>query len=220
MTTTRSFWVSLVLHGAGIGLACFYGGARAARMHHELHVEVLPSQPAAAIEDPAPPSEQARVERVEEQPELREPCPPAATPVEPACFAPPLEFDPRPLPSTAPSPELLTVVRRRETAAEPPPREPTPRPVAPVPAPLVLEVVPGENPAPDYPWIARRRRWEGVVTIRVFVDSVGTVVQASVARSSRHDVLDAAALAAVRRWRYQGGPGETTQEVEFRLRRE
>lgn len=58
------------------------------------------------------------------------------------------------------------------------------------------------NPKPEYPPIARRRQWEGRVILRVRVLAAGTVAAATVETSSGHEVLDEAALEAVRRWHF------------------
>ncbi len=62
---------------------------------------------------------------------------------------------------------------------------------------------------PRYPDIARRRGLEGTVLLQVLVLDDGRVGEASVRRSSAHRLLDAAALDAVRDWRFapasQGG---------------
>ncbi|MGH8556373.1 MAG: energy transducer TonB, partial [Methylococcales bacterium] len=58
------------------------------------------------------------------------------------------------------------------------------------------------NPKPVYPRIARRRYCEGLVLLRVFVTAQGHCGKVSVNRSSGHEVLDEAALNAVRRWRF------------------
>jgi periplasmic protein TonB len=58
------------------------------------------------------------------------------------------------------------------------------------------------NPKPHYPGIARSRHWEGLVLLRVYVNPDGRCANLNVARSSGHDVLDEAAVAAVRNWRF------------------
>lgn len=58
------------------------------------------------------------------------------------------------------------------------------------------------NPKPEYPEVAKRRGWEGKVTLKVFVHADGTVGEVRVAVSSGHEMLDEAALDAVRRWRF------------------
>ena len=66
------------------------------------------------------------------------------------------------------------------------------------------------NPAPPYPRMAKQRHWEGQVTLRVLVTPDGRCGDISVHRSSGHDVLDEAALDAVRNWRFvPGKKGDT-----------
>lgn len=80
------------------------------------------------------------------------------------------------------------------------------------------------NPKPVYPGIARRRHWEGLVLLRVYVTSDGRCGEVSVQRSSGHEVLDRAALKAVRTWRFVPAKrGDVTQAswvtvpIEFQL---
>lgn len=58
------------------------------------------------------------------------------------------------------------------------------------------------NPRPDYPHQAKRMGWEGRVVLRVEVLSNGSVGAVSVAKSSGHELLDEAALEAVRHWKF------------------
>jgi protein TonB len=58
------------------------------------------------------------------------------------------------------------------------------------------------NPKPPYPAVARARNWEGVSRLRVYVLPNGTAGQVQLAGSSGHEVLDSAALAAVKGWRF------------------
>jgi protein TonB len=59
-----------------------------------------------------------------------------------------------------------------------------------------------EAKPPPYPVESRRRHEEGVVVLDVLVSLEGLVSDISVARSSGFGLLDHAALAAVRRWRW------------------
>ena len=74
------------------------------------------------------------------------------------------------------------------------------------------------NPKPEYPALAMRRQWEGKVVLKVRVLADGTVAAVTVATSSGHEVLDEAALEAVRAWHFvpakQGGKAvESTVNV-------
>ena len=59
-----------------------------------------------------------------------------------------------------------------------------------------------QNPPPDYPSIARRRRYQGTVILDVFVLKNGRVGDLRVAESSNHSLLDRAAMKAVRHWQF------------------
>jgi protein TonB len=63
--------------------------------------------------------------------------------------------------------------------------------------------IPHGNPPPAYPDLARRRGWEGRVVLRVTVDATGRAAAVAVGSTSGHAVLDAAAAAAVRNWRFE-----------------
>ncbi len=58
------------------------------------------------------------------------------------------------------------------------------------------------NPRPVYPVMARQNRWEGTTLLRVEVLSNGVTGTVEVRESSGHDLLDEAAVQAVRRWRF------------------
>jgi protein TonB len=58
------------------------------------------------------------------------------------------------------------------------------------------------NPKPDYPAPARQRFLEGRVLLRVQVMADGRCGDVRVERSSGHEMLDEAALATVKKWRF------------------
>jgi periplasmic protein TonB len=60
----------------------------------------------------------------------------------------------------------------------------------------------GGNPAPAYPAAARRRGLQGQVVVRAEVAADGRAARVEVKRSSGHALLDDAALAGVREWRF------------------
>jgi protein TonB len=68
-----------------------------------------------------------------------------------------------------------------------------------------LEAVPvaGVNLPPVYPRPARQRGWEGSVMLRVQVSAGGRVDDIWVERSSGYQILDQAALVAVKKWRFR-----------------
>jgi protein TonB len=58
------------------------------------------------------------------------------------------------------------------------------------------------NPKPEYPRIAKSRGWQGKVLLRVDVTVEGRSAAVAVQQSSGHDLLDEAAVEAVRRWTF------------------
>jgi len=100
----------------------------------------------------------------------------------------------------------LAMASGKGTAAAPPPL-PTPPP-APVRVAPLPEVAAHEganylkNPRPAYPELAQRRGWEGEVLLRVRVSADGRPVAVSVQKSSGRDLLDTAAVEAVRSWSF------------------
>lgn len=78
------------------------------------------------------------------------------------------------------------------------------------------------NPAPIYPWEARRKGWEGVVILKVDVSRSGIPSSVTVEQSSGYAVLDESALKTVRGWRFSPGtiggvPIETFVRVPVRF---
>jgi len=81
----------------------------------------------------------------------------------------------------------------------------------------------GNRPA-DYPRLARQRGWEGKVVLKVRVSASGKATDILVETSSGHELLDEAAVEAVRGWRFSparrgDNPLETWVRVpvDFRL---
>ena len=63
-------------------------------------------------------------------------------------------------------------------------------------------VRPVYNPSPQYPAEALAKRQEGLVKIQIAIDPKGNVLNARVVQSSNNGSLDAAAIQAVRQWRF------------------
>jgi len=59
-----------------------------------------------------------------------------------------------------------------------------------------------DNPAPEYPYVARLRGESGRVILRVEVSASGEAGQVLIERSSGYDILDRAAFETVKRWRF------------------
>lgn len=81
------------------------------------------------------------------------------------------------------------------------------------------------NPLPEYPYVARQKRWEGVVWLLVDVSSQGSVDNLQVEQSCGHRVLDRAASKTVKRWKFTpamraGVPVESQVRIPVRFRLE
>ena len=146
---------------------------------------------------------------------------------------PPQEPEPEPTPE--PLPPLPEPVP--ETVSEPdPPATPTPEPTPTLPEPDVAAApdnsdgvadvppAPRRPIKPEYPLQARQEQWEGDVTCAVHISPHGRVLEADIVQGSGHEVLDAAALKAVRAARFspalrRGRPVELRVRltVSFRL---
>jgi protein TonB len=152
----------------------------------------------------------------------------SAAPLVPAAPNRPAAAPPAEAPAEGSSPPTLSSVQRSDAlaSAEAPavPDAPTgaagtggARGVeggAPVPDPA--------NVAPEYPAAAKKRGLTGDVVLLVTIEPDGKVSDAVVEASSGHDLLDRAAVTAVRRWRFvradHGGPRVCAlQAVRFSL---
>ena len=80
------------------------------------------------------------------------------------------------------------------------------------------------NPTPRYPSAAKRRGMQGLVELRVTVNSHGQPVSVEVKQSSGFQLLDREAIKAIRQWRFQPAQragiavaGEVLVPVHYRL---
>ncbi len=69
--------------------------------------------------------------------------------------------------------------------------------------------------SPQYPDLARHINLGGVVRVQITVAANGSVKSAQLIGG--HPVLATAALDAVKKWRFEAGPEESTGMVEFRF---
>lgn len=165
------------------------------------------TQPAAVIPTVAPGGRPTPVPTTAPTPVPTRAAAPAPTPA--VVAAPPVPVEPEPTPTPEPTP--------------PPRPTPTPAPVvAQVPAPVVAQAPaptvregdlvevpdvwpePIVTPKPAYPPLAARQRQGGTVFLKVLVDENGVVRDVQVLRGIKPDLgLDAAAVAAVKNWRYK-----------------
>jgi protein TonB len=81
-----------------------------------------------------------------------------------------------------------------------------------------------DNPKPKYPNVARTQGWQGNVILKVLVSAKGNSEQVTVLQSSGHDLLDQAAVDAVKQWRFvpakRGGTAIASTEnvpINFKL---
>ncbi|AXM97136.1 energy transducer TonB [Pseudomonas plecoglossicida] len=171
--------------------------------------------------------------------EFAAPAPPVLEPPPPAPAPPVVEPPPPVVDELAAKPKPKPLAK--PVAKQPP--KPQPKPVeAPPPAPVAAPAPPAppapapvtppsanaaylKNPAPEYPQMAQRRGWEGTVLLRVEVLASGKPGQIQIQKSSGRDALDAAALAAVKRWSFvpakQGDvaqAGWVSVPIDFKLR--
>ena len=73
-----------------------------------------------------------------------------------------------------------------------------------LPAPLIVRAQPKykQNPAPEYPSLARKRGWQGKVVLEVVILADGSVEQVRLHSGSGFALLDKAAITGVGRWRF------------------
>jgi protein TonB len=131
---------------------------------------------------------------------------------------------PPPVPKVEKTPPVLATTRRVEAAPKAPviPPEPQqtaevvpdappspPAPVAPPSPPAPAAVVPpnvraayANNPQPVYPSASRRLNEQGISRLRVLVGADGRVQNLELEKSSGFARLDAAAMTAVRDWKF------------------
>jgi protein TonB len=151
---------------------------------------VTPTASVDPVPQPATPAGQTskQVPQVVEKPPVQRPTPRpsrAAIPVPVARETPPATLD---NPGDArPSPPAAPVSSVPATA----------------PVPVSREVEYLYNPSPAYPSRARRMGMEGEVLIRTRILLSGSCDELELVRSSGFEVLDQAAMEAIRRWRFR-----------------
>ncbi|MDZ3832668.1 MAG: energy transducer TonB [Sphingopyxis sp.] len=161
------------------------------------------------VPPPPPPPETPPPPRVEPVP------PPAAVHVPvprvalPSPVPQPVKVQPEPVPPAS-TPNEGPAVPAASAAVAPP----TPVAAGDLSATMV------HAPPPRYPRESRRLREQGTVVLRVLLGADGKVADIGVAKSSGHGRLDAAALDAVRKWRWrptlrQGEPVQVRGSVEI-----
>lgn len=195
--------------GAGLfGTVVLHAGVLFLLMQHKpVSPAMVPAHPLmvsfVAEPQPAKPAPQpvAKPKPVERKVVRRSPPPPKRETPAPLITAAPQAQST--LPATPPAPEPEPVPK----SAAAPAIQPTPSaqpPAAPAPAvtPPSFNADYLQNPAPRYPPLARRMGQQGKVVLRVLVNAGGGASQVEVRTSSGSEVLDEAALEAVKRWRF------------------
>lgn len=86
-------------------------------------------------------------------------------------------------------------------AAEPTPADSTPVEATPVVTPPRIDASYRGNVAPAYPPASRRLGEEGVVMLRIFVQTDGSVGDVTLQKSSGYNRLDQVAIATVKKWK-------------------
>lgn len=133
------------------------------------------------------------------------PAAPAASPT--ALPALPVRIRPQPAPALSeavPGPAAERTTREPAGPAVPAPAEAEakPAPAPPAVQPPDLAAAYASNPPPPYPLAARRRGLEGRVVLRAEILADGHCGRLEVQSSSGHAVLDEAAAATVKTWRF------------------
>jgi TonB family protein len=123
------------------------------------------------------------------------------------------------------SPKIMVqscqVCRDTTAAAAPVAARPTPIPPAVEENDAEKQLEPLIAGMPQYPAAARQRRVEGYVDVELTVNAAGTVESPHVVAAQPAGIFDAAALAAVGRWRYPAVPDRAPltlkERVDFKL---
>ena len=200
-------------------------------------VSQAPTPPLPVVPPQIPPM---TIEFAAPAPPVVEPPPPAPVVTPPPPPPPPVVDElaakpapkpvpkPKPKPKPAPAPKPVAKPVAKPVEAPPAPPVAAPAPPAPAPAPVTPPSASAaylKNPAPEYPQMAQRRNWEGTVLLRVEVLASGKPGQIQIQKSSGRQMLDDAALAAVKRWSFvpakQGDvaqAGWVSVPIDFKLR--
>jgi protein TonB len=218
--TSWAYGISIFLHAAVLLCA-------GAWFYREATFEVAPGE------------NSVEVSLVEQAPEPPPPPAPESTPVPTPVPTPPptpppvpddvaVEKVPTPPPTPIPTPAATATPKSVSKPKPEPTENPAPRPAKPAPGPSGARGSTSVgyllNPAPEYPAAARAAREQGTVMISVEIDVKGRPQSVQLARSSGFKDLDAAAVRAVRRWRFKpatmGGiavPTRIQVPVQFQL---
>ena len=154
---------------------------------------VLTEPPAPRVEDAVAPPAPAAIPREERRPER----PQRSSTPKPVARA-----EPEARQAAPPAESAVPAAREEVRASEPSASAPPTVAAHPAVSPPDYRAAYLNNPAPPYPRAARRSGDQGTVTLRVRVSAEGAPAQVELDRSSGSNLLDAAALEAVKRWRF------------------
>ncbi|NQT21803.1 MAG: energy transducer TonB [Planctomycetes bacterium] len=205
---------SLVAH-AGVGVICYFTTVPSPRA-----TEIWSPEPSrvisAKLAEPgrgelAPIRRELFPPEIDVQPDLD---PPDEVP-EPSLAdlkleEPPRVDTPRPRPMedrSVPEIHLVRIKRIPRPQTHDPPSKDKPDPISSADSSSTVVSSPegAENPPPSYPRLARRMGYEGLVIVTVRVSTQGQCIAVRVKTSSGHDILDKAAVVAVRAWMFRPG---------------
>lgn len=156
-----------------------------------VQARLIPATVASAPQPVPPPSQQSP--RAKPSPQVSPVTAPVAVPVSRPSAVAHLAVQPAAVPATLPAPpagvaKVEAAIPAIPQAIVTPPRH---------------DAAYLHNPQPEYPLLARRRREEGLVRLRVRVSAEGRAELVEVADSSGSPRLDQAAQQAVRLWRFE-----------------
>lgn len=59
------------------------------------------------------------------------------------------------------------------------------------------------NPHPPYPMLARKKGWQGSLTLEVYVNKLGIVEEVEINKSSGHSILDNTSKKTIKEWKFR-----------------
>lgn len=176
-------------------------------VRHEMSVSIMPSAPQAAQVQPR--LEEHKLEEPRRAPPAPVKTTPVIVPATPVATATPiLMTTPASTPAAPAAISTPAVIAAAPVEAVEASSPPNATPVAPDREPDYRAAY-LNNPPPAYPMVARRMGWQGRVVLNVEVLASGLPGEVKLHQGSGHDVLDNAAIQAVRGWKFtaarQGG---------------
>jgi protein TonB len=188
-------------------------GLKAPQVFHKPVVEIAEPVPVVFT----PPEEEPKMEPEMKQEESE----PQETPLEtPQVVTVVAAADPATVAFAVPVQGAVAVAEARFASAPPPVAVHAP-PAPPVPTRFDPNATDGGTyPKPDYPSLARRNRYQGTVTLEIFVEASGNVRDVKIRKTSSFPLLDDAAVQVVKQhWRFPpGGARDLLWDCIFQLK--